>query len=108
MAGRAMFLIRLQPGQEEEFERRWMEAADDLKSQPGFRARELIRVTDGAGTFVVLSEWDSVDDYMAWRNSLTRAHIYGAELSPLFSAPPVTGVGEVIFRLEQTGLSTAL
>jgi heme-degrading monooxygenase HmoA len=100
MTGKAMFLIRVQPGKEVEFQEHWKQAAEDLKSQKGFRARELIRVEDGAGTFVVLSEWDSPNDYHAWRNSLTRAHVYSDELSPLFSAPPVTGVGEVIQRME--------
>lgn len=108
MAGKAMFLIRLQPGQEEEFRRRWEEAFDELLSQPGFRARELIRVADGAGTYVVLSEWDSLDDYLAWRNSVTRSHIYSGELQPLFSAPPITGVGEVVLRMERSGLTTPL
>ncbi|GEM_PF-2372408 len=107
-AGRAMFLIRLQPGQEEEFQRRWEEAFDDLLNQPGFRGRELIRVDDGTGTFVVLSEWESVDDYMAWRNSLTRSHVYGGDLQPLFSAPPITGVGEVVLRMEREGLPAKL
>ncbi|MGI5836325.1 MAG: antibiotic biosynthesis monooxygenase family protein [Chloroflexota bacterium] len=108
MAARAMFLIRLEPGQEEEFQRRWEEAFDDLESQPGFRARELIRVADGSGSFVVLSEWDTVDDYMSWRNSITRSHIYGGELQPLFSAPPITGVGELVLRMERKGLTTPL
>lgn len=108
MAGRAMFLIRLEPGQEDEFQRRWEEAFDDLESQPGFRARELIRVSDGAGTFVALSEWESVDDYMAWRNSMTRSHIYAGELQPLFSAPPITGVGELVLRMERKGLTSPL
>lgn len=108
MAGRAMFLIRLEPGQEEEFKRRWEEAFDELESQSGFRARELIRVADGSGTFVVLSEWDSVDDYQAWRNSTIRSHIYGGELQPLFSDPPITGVGELVLRMERKGLTTPL
>lgn len=100
MTGKAMFLIRVKPGNEAKFQERWKAAVDDLNGQKGFRSRELIRVVDGAGSFVVLSEWDSAEDYQAWRDSLTRAHVYGEELSPLFAAPPVTGVGEVILRME--------
>lgn len=100
MTGRAMFLLHVKPGEEEAFVERWKEALDDLKAHKGFRSRELIRVIDGTGTFVVLSEWDSPDDYFAWRNSLDRAHIYGDQLSPHFSAPPITGVGEVLIRME--------
>ncbi|MHB0868441.1 MAG: antibiotic biosynthesis monooxygenase family protein [Chloroflexota bacterium] len=100
MAGRAMFLLRIKPGEEAEFERRWREALDDLQSHKGFRSRELIRVIDGVGSYVVLSEWDSPEDYFAWRNSLDRARIYSDELSPHFAAPPITGVGEVLVRME--------
>ncbi len=100
MAGRAMFLLRIKPGEEASFEAAWREAFDELKAHKGFRARELIRVIDGAGSYVVLSEWDSPEDYFAWRNSLDRAHIYGDELSPHFAAPPITGVGEVLIRME--------
>ncbi len=100
MAGRAMFLLRIKPGEEEEFEQKWRQAVDDLKSHKGFLSRELIRVVDGAGTYVVLSEWDSPEDYFAWRNSLDRARVYGDDLSPHFTAPPITGVGEVLIHME--------
>jgi len=100
MVGRAMFLLRIKPGEEEQFERSWKEAAEDLRQQKGFRSRELIKVLDGAGSYVVLSEWDSPEDYFAWRNSLARARVYGDDLSPHFAAPPITGVGEVLIRME--------
>ncbi len=100
MTGRAMFLIRVKPGEEDEFEQKWKEALSDLKAHKGFRSRELIRVADGVGTYVVLSEWDSPEDYFAWRNSLERARVYGDDLSPHFAAPPITGVGEVLLRME--------
>jgi heme-degrading monooxygenase HmoA len=100
MVGRAMFLMRIKPGEEAEFERRWQEAADELRAYKGFRSRELIRVIDGVGSYVVLSEWDSPEDYFAWRNSLDRARVYGDYLSPHFAEAPITGVGEVLVRME--------
>jgi heme-degrading monooxygenase HmoA len=100
MTGKTMFLIRVQPGMEEEFAERWSREIDVLKAQKGFRSRELIRVVDAQGTFVVLSEWDSPQDYIAWRDSPDRARIYDSDLSPLFSAPPITSVGEVVKRIE--------
>jgi heme-degrading monooxygenase HmoA len=100
MAGKAMFLIRVQPGNEKEFMARWQKEFATLKAHKGFRARELIRVTQGEGAFVVLSEWDSPADYLAWRESVDRARIYDADLAPLFTAPPLTGVGEVVLRME--------
>ena len=92
--------MRIKPGEEAEFERKWREAADDLRAYKGFRARELIRVVDGAGSYVVLSEWDSVEDYFAWRNSLDRARVYNDKLAPHFSAAPVAWVGELLLRME--------
>lgn len=100
MPSKAMFLIRLQPGQEEEFRRRWAEAEDELKNQHGFLSRELIRVVDSPGSFVALSEWESADDYWAWRHSGARWHVYEEELNPLFSAPPITGIGDVVIHIE--------
>jgi heme-degrading monooxygenase HmoA len=100
MAGKTMFLIRVQPGREEEFIERWKNEFDALKAHKGFRSRELIRVIDGEGAFVVLSEWDTPEDYIAWRESRDRARIYQNDLSPLFSALPITGVGEVVMRME--------
>jgi heme-degrading monooxygenase HmoA len=100
VAGKAMFLIRVQPGKEEEFIAHWQKELPVLKSHKGFRARELIRVVEGEGAFVVLSEWDAPDDYHAWRQSVERARIYGADLAPLFAGPPVTGIGEVLLRME--------
>lgn len=96
MTGKAMFLIRVKPGMEAEFEERWKKQTDTLKKHKGFRSRELIRVVEGSGAFVVLSEWDSPQDYLAWRASQERARVYDGDLSPLFAAPPVTGVGEVV------------
>lgn len=100
MTGKTMFLLRIKPGMEEEFIARWQKEIDALKRQKGFRSRELIRVADGDGMFVVLSEWDSPEDYKAWLESRTRAKIYGDDLSPLFSAPPITGYGEVLIHME--------
>ncbi len=100
MAGKTMFLMRIRPGMEQEFIERWQKEIDALRSQKGFRSRELIRVAQGEGAFVVLSEWDSPEDYQAWRESQTRERIYGGDLSPLFLAPPITGYGEVLIHME--------
>lgn len=99
MAGKTMFLIRVQPGKEEEFVSRWKKEFDALKQHQGFRARELIRVVNQPGTFVVLSEWESPEDYLAWLHSQDRSRIYDEDLSPLFAAQPISGVGEVIARM---------
>ncbi len=95
-----MFLIRVQPGKEEEFIAHWQKELPVLKTHKGFRARELIRVVQGEGAFVVLSEWDSPADYQAWRESAERARVYGEDLAPLFAGPPVTGIGEMLPRME--------
>jgi len=100
MTGKAMFLIRVKPGQEAEFVERWKKQIDALKAHKGFRSRELIRVVEGSGTFVVLSEWDTPEDYLAWRDSQDRSRIYSGDLSPLFASPPVTGIGEVLIRMQ--------
>lgn len=99
MPGKTMFLLRIQPGMEAEFEERWQREVSVLKRFKGFRGRELIRVVTSPSTYVVLSEWDSPDDYFVWRNSPDRARIYEGDLAPLFSAPPVTGVGEVVAQM---------
>ncbi len=36
MTGKAMFLIRVKPGMEAEFEERWKKQADTLKNRKGF------------------------------------------------------------------------
>jgi heme-degrading monooxygenase HmoA len=52
------------PGREEEFERVFADASAIIGSATGFRSLRLGRCLETPGRYVLLVEWDSLDDHM--------------------------------------------
>ena len=68
------------PGQEDAFEEAFAEAKGIISSMPGFRTLRLLRCIEGANRFLLLVEWDTLEDhtvgfrespqYQEWRQLL--------------------------------------
>jgi heme-degrading monooxygenase HmoA len=81
-------LIDVVPGSEDAFRAGFREARPHLAGSPGCRS---VRMTQGVETptrFVLLVEWDSVEDHDAFRASEAFGD-WRAPIGPHFAGPPV-------------------
>jgi heme oxygenase (mycobilin-producing) len=75
MAARVMVFAKINRGDEEAFEAAYAQVTATVKGTPGHIADELLRRNeppDAAGepqTYVLLSEWESKDAFLAWENA---------------------------------------
>ena len=74
------------------FEDRFKNRAGAVEDSPGFQAVRILRPTEG-NTYVVLTQWDSVDSFENWKNSQSfqKAHQNSGPQSkekPSFAAGP--------------------
>ncbi len=73
-------LLSVQPGQEADFEVSFAQAKTIIAGMPGFRRLMLSRCLERAGTYLLLVEWDHLEDhtvgfrgspeYQRWRQML--------------------------------------
>jgi heme-degrading monooxygenase HmoA len=82
---RATFRIR--PGQDDAFEAAFREAARVIAGADGWRSVRLAQGVEHPGTYLVLLEWDSVDDHVRFRSS-DRFGTWAQLLRPHFAATP--------------------
>ena len=80
-------LFDITPGSEQAFAAGFGQARGLVEDTPGFRS---LRMTQGVETptrFVLLVEWDAVEDHQAFRDS-DRFPQWRALIGPHFAAPP--------------------
>lgn len=53
----------------EEFEARFAARAGQVGRSPGFEAFELLKPSDGRGTYLVYTRWESTEAFEAWVGS---------------------------------------
>lgn len=74
MAARVMVYARIDRGNEEAFEAAYAEVTAKVKGTEGHIADELLRQaeppdeSDGPRTYILLSEWESKEAFLAWEN----------------------------------------
>ena len=56
-------LLPVRPGQEADFERAFMTAKDIISAVPGFRKLSLSRCLERPGVYLLLVEWDRLEDH---------------------------------------------
>ena len=75
MAARMMVFAKIKPGEEEAFEAAFAEVTRKVKGTSGHVKDELLRdVTepvkeDEPRNYILLSEWESVDAFLAWEDA---------------------------------------
>ena len=75
MAARVMVFAKINRGDEEAFEAAYAEVTSNVKGTKGHIADELLRRAEPADpegeprTYVLLSEWESREAFLAWENA---------------------------------------
>jgi heme-degrading monooxygenase HmoA len=65
---RAFVFVELDPAQGEEFEQTFAGVADKVRDTPGLLANILLRDPQKPGSYVVVSEWESREAFLAWED----------------------------------------
>jgi len=83
---RALFVIK--PGQADDFEKAFAQAAPLIRAAKGCRKAEMHRGVENPDGFILLVEWDTLEDHMVgFRESKAFAE-WRAILGPHFASPP--------------------
>ncbi len=69
MTARMMVFAQVIPGKEAEFEAAFAEVSRKVKGTPGHVRDELLREADRPGSYVLLSEWESKEAFLAWEDA---------------------------------------
>lgn len=81
--------IQVTPGSESDFIAAYREAREVLASTPGCRSVLMTRSIETPHRFVLIVEWDSVDDHLQNFRATDRFTRWRAAIGPYFAAPPV-------------------
>lgn len=65
----SMFTVTIPPQAKEGFERSWQQRAHQVDSMPGFRGLEVLRDGNTSGRYLVVTRWDTREDFDQWVNS---------------------------------------
>ena len=80
-------LIDVTPGSEQAFAAAYAQAKELVGDTPGCRSMRMTRGVETPTRFVLLVEWDSVEDHQVFRDS-DRFPQWRALIAPHFVAPP--------------------
>ena len=83
---RAIFAIK--PGQADDFEKAFALAAPLIRAAKGCRKANMHRGIESPDSFILLCEWDSVEDHMVGFRESPAFTEWRAILSPHFASPP--------------------
>ena len=83
---RAIFAIK--PGQAEDFEKAFAQAAPLIRAAKGCRKAEMHRGIETPDSFILLAVWDTVDDHMKGFRESPAFTEWRALLGPHFAGPP--------------------
>jgi heme-degrading monooxygenase HmoA len=82
----AIFAIK--PGSEAEFEAAIEQAKGVISQASGFRSLKLLRGIERPSTYLLLNEWDTVDDHMVGFRESDLFVRWRELIGPYFAAPP--------------------
>jgi heme-degrading monooxygenase HmoA len=81
-------IITVKPGQAEDFEKAFAQAAPLIRAAKGCRKAEMRRGIENPDSFILLAEWDTLEDHMVgFRESAAFAE-WRAVLGPHFASAP--------------------
>lgn len=90
--------IHVHPDFAAQFEERFRQRARLVDDMPGFQSNLVLRPTESGAPYVVLSFWDTRDDFEAWTQSeaFRKGHARSGSLpKEAFTAPSVLEIHEV-------------
>lgn len=65
----SMFQVRAPAQAVAGFEQSWRQRAGQVDSFPGFRGLEVLRAGDEPGKYIILTHWETREDFERWANS---------------------------------------
>ena len=68
MAARVMVFATIREGEGEAFEKAYAEVTAKVKGTAGHIADELLREVDDPNRYILLSEWESKEAFLAWED----------------------------------------
>ena len=69
MPARVMVFARIGPGDRPAFEKAFASVSAAVRGTPGHLRDELLRSEDDPGAYVLLSEWESREAFLAWEDA---------------------------------------
>lgn len=69
MTVRGMVFAKIKPGEESAFEAAFTEVSNKVKGTPGHIRDELLRDIAEPGSYILLSEWESEEAFLAWEDA---------------------------------------
>lgn len=69
MPARVMVFARIGPGDRPAFEKAFASVSAAVRGTPGHLRDELLRSEDEPGAYVLLSEWESREAFLAWEDA---------------------------------------
>ncbi|MEE9096389.1 antibiotic biosynthesis monooxygenase family protein [Pseudarthrobacter phenanthrenivorans] len=84
-------LLPVIPGQEEEFEAAFQQARTIIASMPGFMALSLSRSIESPNTYLLLVEWETLEDHTVGFRGSAEYQQWRALLHRFYEPFPVVG-----------------
>lgn len=81
------------------FERAYLEVTERMRGTAGLVGDELLRVADGSGDYVLLSTWESMEQFRAWEDGADHRQI-SAPMRPYWSGSFERKIYDLAARLE--------
>ena len=81
-------IFRITPGSETEFERALDQAKEVLAQSPGFRSLKLLRGIEEPSTFMLINEWDALDDHIRTFRESDLYSRWRSLIGPYFATAP--------------------
>lgn len=99
MTARVMVLARIREGQQESFETAFAEVTAKVAGTPGHIRDELLRPATGDDRYILLSEWESTEAFLAWEDAPIHRQTT-TPLRPFWSGAVERHIHEVAFTLK--------
>jgi heme-degrading monooxygenase HmoA len=94
-----MVFAKIKPGDERAFEAAYAEVTQKVKGTPGHVRDELLRADGDIGSYILLSEWESKEAFLAWEDAPIHMQTT-TPMRPYWAGRVERKIYEVAFRLE--------
>ncbi len=98
MTARVMVFAKIRPGEETAFEAAYADVTRKVMGTSGHVRDELLRDTTEPGSYILLSEWESKEAFLAWENAPIHMQTT-TPMRPHWAGRVERKIYEVAFRL---------
>jgi heme-degrading monooxygenase HmoA len=102
---RVMVFAEIQQGQAVAFESAYRTVTAAVKGTPGHIHDELLRDSDRPGHYILLSEWESAEAFLAWEDAPVHRQLT-TPMRPYWAGQVERTIFEVAARLEMASSAT--